>query len=89
MNKAMGSYGFINNVLDMSVYLWYLFKANNILSQKRNATCEKYNLLQIFKHHFKYRNKHYITLKYGTLVVQTLKFIKMSQFITLNSIAFR
>jgi hypothetical protein len=31
----------------------------------------------------------YITQKFGTLVVQTLKFIKMSQFITLKSIAFR
>ena len=24
MNNAMGSYGFMNNVLHMSVYLWYL-----------------------------------------------------------------
>jgi transposase len=37
----------------------------------------------------KYRNKLYITLKFGTLVVQTLKFIKMSKFITLKSIAVR
>jgi hypothetical protein len=28
-------------------------------------------------------------MKFGTLVVQTLKFLKMSQFITLKSIAFR
>ena len=56
-----------------------------ILSQKRKATCDTSN----YQHHFKYRNKHYITLKCGTLVVQTLQFIKMSIFITLKSIAFR
>ena len=41
------------------------------------------------QHHFKYRNKHYITLEFGTLVVQTFKFIKLSQFTTLEFIAFR
>ena len=60
-----------------------------ILSQNRNATCEKKYFTSNYQHHFKYRNKHYITLKFGTLVVQTLKFIKMSTFITLKSIAFR
>ena len=42
-----------------------------------------------FQHHFKYRNKHYITQQFGTLVVQTLNFIKMSKFIILKSMAFR
>jgi hypothetical protein len=49
------------------------------------ATCDTSN----YQHHFKYRNKHYITLKIGTLVVQTSKFIQMSLFITLKSIVFR
>jgi len=47
------------------------------------------NYYLLFQHHFKYRNKHYITWKFVTLFVQTLKFIKMSTFITLKSIAFR
>jgi hypothetical protein len=57
----------------------------SILCQKWNATCDTSN----YQHHFKYRNKHYITLKIGTLVVQTSKFIQMSLFITLKSIVFR
>ena len=61
----------------------------HILSQKRNATCGKIYFTSNFQHHFEYRNKHYIIMKFGTLVVQTLKFLKMSQFITLMSIAFR
>jgi transposase len=46
-------------------------------------------LIEYFQYHFKYRNKHYITLKFGTLVVETLKFIEMANFITLKYIAFR
>ena len=59
-------------------------KNYNILSKKRNA-----KFTSNFQHHFKYRNKHYIILKFGTPVVQTLKFIRMSQCMTLKSIAFR
>jgi hypothetical protein len=42
-----------------------LFK--DILSKERNTTCEKILFTSNFQHHFKYRNKHYITLKFGTL----------------------
>jgi len=52
---------------------------------------EKYNLLHVFNIilNTEISITMYITLKFGTLVVQTLKFIKMSTFITLKSIAFR
>ena len=60
-----------------------------ILSKKRNATCENISFTSNFQHHFKYRYKHYITLKLGTLVAQTLQFIKMANYIRLKSIAFR
>jgi hypothetical protein len=38
------------------------------------------------QHHFKYRNKHYITLRFGTLVVHTLMFIRPSKSPDLNPI---
>ena len=50
---------------------------------------KKFNLFSNCQHHFKYRKKHYITLKFATLVVQILMFIKMSKFITLKSLVFR
>ena len=64
----------------------FRYRAFYVYSPKKETQhVEKYN----FQHHFKYRNKHYITLTFGTLVVQTLKFIKMASFITLKSIPFR
>jgi hypothetical protein len=48
--------------------------------QKKKRNMWKNIISSNFQNHFKYRNKHYITLKFGTLVVHTLKFIKMSQF---------
>ena len=60
----------------------YIYSPN-----KETQHVEIYNLRQIFN--IILNNKHYMTLKFGTLVVQTLKLIKMSTFITLKSIAFR
>ena len=67
------------------IYIYYILSKK----KKRNATCEKISFTSNFQHHFKYRNKHNIKLTFGTLVVQTLKFITMSKFITLKSIVFR
>ena len=56
-----------------------------IYSPKKKETqhVKKIEFTSNFQHHFKHRNKHYITLQFGTLVVQILKFIQMSKFITL------
>jgi hypothetical protein len=38
--------------------------------KKETQHVKKYNFTSNFQHHFKYINKHYITLKFGTVVVQ-------------------
>ena len=55
--------------------------------KKETQHVKEYNLLQIFN--IILNTEISITLKFGTMVVQTLQFIKMANVITLKSIAFR
>jgi hypothetical protein len=57
--------------------------------KKETQLVKKYNLLQIFNIILNTEISITFTLKFGTLVVQMLKFIKMSRLITLMCIAFR
>ena len=56
--------------------------------KKETQLVKKYNLLQIFNIILNTEISITFTLKFGTLVVQMLKFIKMSRLITLMCIAF-